>query len=66
MASDNSKMKVVASSQNGEIVRILGETTAANVNQQLDRLARLVLGGQYAQWVQAYRARTGKPWLGEQ
>ena len=63
MASDNSKMKVVAADQTSAIIGILNDTTA-NADQKLDRLARLVLGNNYQAWVQAYRARTGKPWLG--
>lgn len=63
MASDNSKTKIIRDPVS-EVIEILGGTTAENMPQQLDRIARLLLGVRYVPWVQAYEARTGKPWIG--
>lgn len=64
MASDNSRTKIIKDPVS-EVIEILGQTNAANMPEQLDRIARLLLRDRYAAWKQAYEARNGKPWPGE-
>lgn len=47
-----------------EAVTILTNTTQANAPQQLDALARLLLGDRYAAWVRNYRLMHKADWMG--